>query len=279
MILYCKGFFYINFNQKITMPKSTPDLKRAEKLEAFDKLLTVMDELRENCPWDKKQTLESLRHLSIEEVYELSDAIIDQDLAEVKNELGDVMLHLLFYSRIASETNDFDIKDVLDGIREKMIRRHPHIYGDVKVNDEEEVKKNWEKIKLAEGNKTTLGGVPKSLPSLVKAIRIQEKARGVGFDWDEKSQVWNKVQEELQEFQEAASPEEREKEFGDLLFSLVNYARFENINPAHALELTNKKFIYRFNYLEQKAKEQGKELSDMSLEEMDVYWEEAKKAE
>jgi MazG family protein len=261
------------------MIKSTQDPKRAEKLEAFDKLLTLMDELRENCPWDKKQTFESLRHLSIEEVYELSDAIMDKDKTEIKNELGDVMLHLLFYSKIASETNAFDIKDVLDGIREKMTRRHPHIYGDVTVKDEEDVKKNWEKIKLTEGNKTTLGGVPKSLPSLVKAIRIQEKARGVGFDWDEKSQVWDKVQEELQEFKEAPTPEEREKEFGDLMFSLINYARFEGINPAHALELTNKKFIYRFNYLEQKAKENNQELSDMSLEEMDVLWEEAKKHE
>ena len=261
------------------MVKTTPDLKRAEKLEAFDKLLTVMDELRENCPWDKKQTFESLRHLSIEEIYELSDAIIDKDITEVKNELGDVMLHLLFYSRIASETNDFDIKDVLDSIREKMVRRHPHIYGDVEVNNEEDVKRNWEKIKLTEGNKTTLGGVPKSLPSLVKAIRIQEKARGVGFDWDEKSQVWAKVEEELQEFKEASTHQEREKEFGDVLFSLINYARFENINPAHALELTNKKFIYRFNYLEQKAKVEGKILSEMSLEEMDLYWEEAKSKE
>ncbi len=256
------------------------DIKRAEKLEAFDKLLTVMDELRLHCPWDQKQTFESLRHLSIEEIYELSDAIIDKDIPEIKNELGDVMLHLLFYSKIASETNEFDIKDVLDGVREKMIRRHPHIYGDTEVKDEEEVKRNWEKIKLKEGNnKTTLGGVPKSLPSLVKAIRIQEKVRGVGFDWEEKSQVWAKVQEELQEFKDAPTPEEREKEFGDLLFSLVNYARFEGINPAHALELTNKKFINRFNYLEKKTNEKGEELTNLSLEEMDVYWEEAKKLE
>lgn len=255
------------------------DPNRQEKLEAFDKLLTVMDELRLNCPWDKKQTLESLRHLSIEEVYELSDAIMDNDLSEIKNELGDVMLHLVFYSKIGSETGDFDIKDVLDGIREKMIRRHPHIYGDVKVDNEEDVKKNWEKIKQSEGEKPTLGGVPKSLPSLVKAIRIQEKARGVGFDWDDKSKVWEKVQEELQEFKEAPNQVEREKEFGDLLFSLINYARFENINPENALELTNKKFINRFNYLEQKTKNQGKVLSDMSLEEMDKYWEEAKKLE
>ena len=255
------------------------DNKRAEKLEAFDKLLTLMDELRLNCPWDKKQTFETLRHLSIEEVYELSDAIIDKDVSEIKNELGDVMLHLVFYSKIASESGDFDITDVMDGIREKMTRRHPHIYGDVKVENEEDVKRNWEQIKQQENDKGTLAGVPKSLPSLVKAIRIQEKARGVGFDWDEKSQVWDKVQEELQEFKDAPTPSEREKEFGDLLFSLTNYARFENINPAHALELTNKKFTNRFNYLEKKTKEKGDILSDLSLEEMDVYWEEAKNLE
>ena len=261
------------------MKNPSVDQKRTEKLEAFDKLLTLMDELRLNCPWDKKQTFESLRHLSIEEVYELSDAIMDKDLPEIKNELGDVMLHLLFYSKIASETNEFDIKDVLNSVREKMIRRHPHIYGDVEVQNEEDVKKNWEKIKQQESEKGTLAGVPKSLPSLVKAIRIQEKARGVGFDWDEKSQVWDKVQEELQEFKEAPTAEEREKEFGDLLFSLINYARFENINPAYALELTNKKFIKRFNYLEEKTKEKGETLSSLTLKEMDVYWEEAKEME
>jgi len=255
------------------------DKKRAEKLEAFDKLLTLLDELRLNCPWDKKQTFESLRHLSIEEVYELSDAIINKDLPEIKNELGDVMLHLLFYSKIAAERDEFDITDVLEGITEKMTRRHPHIYSDVKVENEEDVKRNWEQIKQQESNKGTLAGVPKSLPSLVKAIRIQEKARGVGFDWDEKSQVWDKVQEELQEFKDAPSAEEREKEFGDLLFSLINYARFENINPAHALELTNKKFIKRFNYLEAKTKLKGEILSDLTLKEMDVYWEEAKALE
>ena len=260
----------------ITPPQ---DQNRADKLEAFDKLLTLMDELRINCPWDKKQTFESLRHLSIEEVYELSDAIMDKDPTEIKNEIGDVMLHLIFYSKIASESGQFDIKDVMDGIRKKMIRRHPHIYSDIKVQDEQDVKRNWEKIKQQESSKGTLAGVPKTLPSLVKAIRIQEKARGVGFDWDEKSQVWDKVQEELQEFKDAPTPEEREKEFGDLLFSLINYARFEDINPAHALELTNKKFIKRFNYLEEKTKAKGEILSDLSLQEMDVYWEEAKSLE
>ncbi len=256
------------------------DPKRLEKLEAFDKLLTLMDELRLNCPWDKKQTLESLRYLSIEEIYELSDAILDADTDEIKNELGDIMLHLVFYSKIAEENKDFHIGDVLEGIREKMVRRHPHIYGDTEVQDEEEVKRNWEIIKQKEGKqKQILGGVPQSLPSLVKAIRIQEKARGAGFDWDKKSQVWDKVQEELEEFKTAPTPEEREKEFGDLLFSLVNYARFEGINPEEALEKTNRKFISRFNYLEGQAKSNGQELDKMTLEEMDHYWEEAKKLE
>ena len=256
------------------------DPNRLEKLEAFDKLLTLMDELRLNCPWDKKQTLESLRYLSIEEIYELSDAILGADTDEIKNELGDIMLHLVFYSKIAEENKDFHIGDVLEGIREKMIRRHPHIYGDTKVQDEEEVKRNWEIIKQKEGKqKQILGGVPQSLPSLVKAIRIQEKARGAGFDWDKKSQVWDKVQEELEEYKSAPNQEEREKEFGDLLFSLVNYARFEGINPEEALEKTNRKFISRFNYLESQAKSNGQELDKMTLEEMDHYWEEAKKLE
>ncbi len=256
------------------------DPNRLEKLEAFDKLLTLMDELRLNCPWDKKQTLGSLRYLSIEEIYELSDAILDADTDEIKNELGDIMLHLVFYSKIAEENKDFHIGDVLEGIREKMVRRHPHIYGDTEVQDEEEVKRNWEIIKQKEGKqKQILGGVPQSLPSLVKAIRIQEKARGAGFDWDKKSQVWDKVQEELEEFKTAPTPEEREKEFGDLLFSLVNYARFEGINPEEALEKTNRKFISRFNYLEGQAKSNGQELDKMTLEEMDQYWEEAKKLE
>lgn len=253
------------------------DENRSRKLASFDKLLTIMDELRLNCPWDKKQTWESLRHLSVEEVYELSDAIISQNSEEVKGELGDIMLHLLFYSKIADESYGFDIGDVLDGIAEKMVRRHPHIYGDVSVTDEEEVKQNWEKIKLKEGkNKTVLGGVPNSLPPMVKAIRIQSKARGVGFDWDNKDQVWAKVQEELEEFKTAPTKEDKEEEFGDVLFSLINYARFVDIDPEEALAKTNIKFIKRFNYLESKAKDLGKKLEDMTLKEMDVFWEEAK---
>jgi XTP/dITP diphosphohydrolase len=252
---------------------------------AFERLLTIMDDLRLNCPWDKKQTLESLRHLTIEEVYELSDSILSADMPEIKKELGDIMLHLVFYARIASETNDFNITDVLNSISDKLINRHPHIYGDVKVNDENDVKRNWEQIKLKEGNKSVLGGVPISLPALVKASRIQEKARGVGFDWEEKSQVWAKVEEELQEFKNEFNAEDEttidhdkaESEFGDLLFSLINYARFININPEDALEKTNRKFIKRFQYLENKAKENGKQLHNMSLAEMDVFWDEAKK--
>jgi XTP/dITP diphosphohydrolase len=252
---------------------------------AFERLLTIMDDLRLNCPWDKKQTLESLRHLTIEEVYELSDSILSQDMPEIKKELGDIMLHLVFYARIASETNEFNITDVLNGICDKLINRHPHIYGDVEVNDEADVKRNWEQIKLKEGNKSVLGGVPASLPALVKASRIQEKARGVGFDWEEKSQVWAKVEEEMQEFKNEFNAEDNstidhdkaESEFGDLLFSLINYARFININPEDALEKTNRKFIKRFQYLENKAKENGKQLHDMSLAEMDVFWDEAKK--
>ncbi len=252
---------------------------------AFERLLTIMDDLRLNCPWDKKQTLESLRHLTIEEVYELSDSILSNDMPEIKKELGDIMLHLVFYARIASETNDFNITDVLNSISDKLINRHPHIYGDVEVNDENDVKRNWEQIKLKEGNRSVLGGVPNSLPALVKASRIQEKARGVGFDWEEKGQVWAKVEEELQEFKnefnvddEGSIDQERaESEFGDLLFSLINYARFININPEDALEKTNRKFIKRFQYLEQKANEYGRKLQDMSLAEMDIFWNEAKK--
>ncbi|MBS1525561.1 MAG: nucleoside triphosphate pyrophosphohydrolase [Bacteroidetes bacterium] len=252
---------------------------------AFERLLAIMDDLRLNCPWDKKQTLESLRHLTIEEVYELSDSILDGDMPEIKKELGDIMLHLVFYARIASETNDFTITDVLNSICDKLINRHPHIYGDTEVNDESDVKRNWEQIKLKEGNRSVLAGVPSSLPALVKASRIQEKARGVGFDWEEKNQVWAKVEEEVREFRDEFNAEDestidREKaedEFGDLLFSLINYARFININPENALEKTNRKFIRRFQYLESKAKENGKQLHDMSLAEMDVFWEEAKK--
>ncbi|MCO4292210.1 nucleoside triphosphate pyrophosphohydrolase [Solitalea sp. MAHUQ-68] len=251
--------------------------------DAFQRLLTIMDDLRAGCPWDMKQTHESLRHLTIEEVYELADAILDKDMEEVKKELGDIMLHLVFYAKIASETNDFTITDVLNGICDKIISRHPHIYGDVTVQDEAEVKRNWEQLKLKEGNKSVLEGVPVSLPALVKASRIQEKARGVGFDWEEKHQVWEKVEEEMAEFRaefnedKPIDKEKAEAEFGDLLFSLINYARFLDINAEDALEKTNKKFIKRFQYLESKARENGQNLKDMSLAEMDVYWNEAKK--
>ena len=271
-------------NMSVNLPPIIPK-NRANELLAFNHLLDIMDDLREKCPWDRKQTLESLRHLTIEETYELSDAILENDLQEIKKELGDIMLHLVFYAKIGSETEDFDITDVLNGICEKLINRHPHIYGDVVVADEEEVKKNWEQLKLKEGNKSVLGGVPKSLPALVKAMRIQEKARGVGFDWEEKAQVWAKVEEEMQEFkehfnaetQETIDKEQAEAEFGDVLFSLVNYARFIDINPETALERTNKKFIKRFQYLESKALEMNKKLSEMTLAEMDVFWEEAKR--
>ncbi|MFY0651460.1 MAG: nucleoside triphosphate pyrophosphohydrolase [Cyclobacteriaceae bacterium] len=262
--------------------KSQPDPKRAEKLEAFDRLLTIMDELRENCPWDKKQTLETLRYLTIEETYELSDAILENDLEEVKKEIGDLMLHMVFYAKIASEKNSFDIADALNGICEKLIYRHPHIYGDIEVQDEQQVKENWEKLKLKEkGNKSVLGGVPGSLPALVKAMRIQEKARGIGFDWEKKEQVWDKVSEEMNEFHEeiekgAGNQEAAKSEFGDLLFSLVNYARFVEIDPEEALERTNKKFIKRFQYLESESRKNGKSLSEMTLSEMDEYWEKAK---
>ena len=262
------------------------DKTRKEKLEAFDRLLSIMDELREKCPWDKKQTMESLRHLTIEEVYELSDAILTNNQDEIKKEIGDLMLHNVFYAKIASETKSFDMADVLNSLCDKLIHRHPHIYGDVEVADEEEVKQNWEKIKLKEkGNSSVLGGVPNSLPALVKAMRIQDKARGVGFDWENKEQVWQKVEEELHEFVQevkASEGEENEKElmmaeFGDLLFSLVNYARFINIDPEEALERTNLKFIKRFQYLETESARDGKNIADMSLAEMDKYWEESKK--
>lgn len=264
---------------------STPDLTREAKLQAFDRLLTIMDELRENCPWDKKQTLESLRHLTIEETYELSDSILEGNLQEIKKELGDIMLHMVFYARIASELKAFDVADVLNAICDKLIERHPHIYGDVVANDEETVKANWEKIKLKTGNKSVLEGVPASLPALVKAIRIQDKARGVGFDWEKKEQVWQKVEEEMLEFKQefnaetsaSINTEKAMAEFGDLLFSLVNYARFINIDPEEALERTNKKFIKRFQYLESESAKEGKKMGEMTLAEMDVYWERAKK--
>jgi XTP/dITP diphosphohydrolase len=247
-----------------------------QKKEAFERLLTIMDELREKCPWDMKQTLESLRHLSIEEVYELGDAILDGDMEEVKKELGDVFLHLVFYSRIASETEAFDIADVLNSICEKLISRHPHIYGDTVVKDEAEVLSNWEKLKLKEGKKSVLEGVPRSLPAMVKAQRIQDKAKGVGFDWENSDQVWEKVLEELNEFKEAKTREDQEEEFGDLLFSLINYARFKGIHPEDALEKTNKKFIYRFQYLETESAKEGKQMGEMTLNEMDEYWNRAK---
>jgi len=247
-----------------------------QKKEAFERLLTIMDELREKCPWDMKQTLESLRHLSIEEVYELGDAILDGNMEEVKKELGDLFLHLVFYSRIASETEAFDVADVLNSICEKLISRHPHIYGDTVVKDEAEVLSNWEKLKLKEGKKSVLEGVPRSLPAMVKAQRIQDKAKGVGFDWDNADQVWEKVLEELNEFKEAKTKEDQEEEFGDLLFSLINYARFKGIHPEDALEKTNKKFIYRFQYLETESAKDGKQMGEMTLNEMDEYWNSAK---
>lgn len=249
------------------------------KLKAFERLLIIMDELREQCPWDKKQTIQTLRHLTIEETYELADAILDENMQDIKEEIGDIMLHMVFYSRIASETNDFDIADALNSVCDKLIERHPHIYGDVVAESEEEVKKNWEKLKLKSGKKSVLEGVPKSLPALVKASRIQEKARGIGFDWDNKDQVWEKVQEEIQELKKEIDTNSTkiEDEFGDVLFSLINYARFIGVNPESALERTNKKFIKRFQYLENESKKDGKTLSEMSLEEMDHYWEKAKK--
>jgi XTP/dITP diphosphohydrolase len=253
---------------------------RQQKLEAFGRLLDIMDDLREKCPWDKKQTFESLRHLTIEETYELGDAILDNNLDEIKKELGDLLLHIVFYAKIGSESETFDIANVANDICDKLIHRHPHIYGDVVVADEEEVKRNWEKLKLKEGKKSVLEGVPKSLPALVKASRIQDKVKGVGFDWEEPHQVWDKVQEELQELQHEVDNGDKDKiesEFGDVLFSMINYARFLNVNPEDALERTNKKFIKRFQYLEGKSAELGKSLSDMTLAEMDIFWNEAKR--
>jgi len=258
-----------------------------EQLAAFGRLLSIMNDLRAGCPWDKKQTLESLRYLTIEETYELSDAILEKDMNGIKKELGDLMLHLVFYAKIGSETGDFDIKDVLDSISEKLIERHPHIYGKVKVTNAEDVKNNWEKIKMREKDrKSVLDGVPKSLPAMVKAFRMQEKARGVGFDWENASQVWEKVNEEvneeIQELQDEVKNDDNErmeKEFGDLLFSLINYARFIGVNPEDALERTNKKFIQRFKYIEEQTNRQGKQLKELTLKEMDAFWDEAKKDE
>ena len=253
-----------------------------ERLVAFERLLNIMDDLRAKCPWDQKQTMESLRHLTIEETYELSDAILKNDKNEIKKEIGDILLHLVFYAKIGSETNDFNITDVINALCEKMIFRHPHIYGNVQVDNAEQVTQNWEQLKQKEGNQGTLSGVPNSMPSLLKALRIQDKARAVGFDWDQPEQVWDKVQEELGEFKQEVEKGDRDKlesEFGDVLFSLINYARYLKINPEDALERTNKKFISRFNYMEEKIKGQGKSLADASLEEMDVFWNEAKKFE
>lgn len=246
-----------------------------KRLKAFERLLNIMDDLREQCPWDKKQTNASLRHLTIEETYELSDALLNEDNEEIKKELGDLFLHLVFYSKIGSEKGAFDVTDVLNAVCDKLIARHPHIYGDVKVKDSEEVKKNWEQLKLKEGNKSVLGGVPNSLPSLVKAMRMQDKAAQVGFDWPNKEDVWGKVEEEVKEFK-AAADNEKEEEFGDVLFSLVNYARWHNINPDDALEMTNKKFKKRFEAIEAFAKEKNLQLMEMTLAEMDEVWEEAK---
>jgi|TARA_B110000003_G_scaffold65589_1_gene66370 XTP/dITP diphosphohydrolase len=253
---------------------------RNKQLKAFDRLLTIMDELREQCPWDQKQTMETLRTLTIEETYELGDAILNADLNEVKGELGDLFLHIVFYSKIASETNDFDIADVINTICEKLIHRHPHVYSNLIIKDETEVKQNWESLKLKEGNKSVLQGVPQSLPALVKASRIQEKVAGVGFDWKHTDQVWNKIEEEIKEFKQEIlnmNQESIEDEFGDVLFSLINYARFINVNPENALERTNKKFIKRFQHLEKKANENKIQLSEMTLAEMEIYWDEAKK--
>jgi XTP/dITP diphosphohydrolase len=254
--------------------------QREKQLKAFNDLLDIMDDLREQCPWDKKQTMESLRHLTIEETYELGDAILDDDKAEIKKELGDLLLHIVFYAKIGSETNDFSILEVIEGINQKLIHRHPHVYGDLKVQSEDEVARNWEKLKLKEGKKSVLEGVPKSLPAMVKANRIQDKASSSGFDWEKSEQVFEKVQEEIEELHREVKKNQSEKieaEFGDVLFSLINYARFIQVDPESALERTNKKFIQRFQYLEEAVAKQGKNLNDMTLAEMDVHWNESKK--
>ena len=249
------------------------------KLKAFSRLLNIMDDLRELCPWDKKQTFESLRHLTIEETYELGDAILKNDLLEIKKELGDLLLHIIFYAKLGSEENAFDIADVANEICEKLIHRHPHIYGSISVEDEYEVKKNWEKIKLKEGKKSVLEGVPNTLPALVKSQRVQEKAAGVGFDWDNKKQVWDKFKEELKELDQALDSKKEdaiEDEFGDVLFSLINYARFIKVNPESALERTNKKFIKRFQHIESMAKKSNRSIENLTLVEMESYWKQAK---
>jgi XTP/dITP diphosphohydrolase len=268
-----------NLPQFVALGKGSMQIDYFCAMSSINRLLTIMDELREQCPWDREQTWDSIRHLSIEEVYELSDAIMEKDADEVKKELGDVLLHIVFYAKIASETQLFNFDDVVDSICEKLIRRHPHIYSDVQAEDSETVKKNWEQIKLAEGKgeKTLLQGLPKSMPSIVKAYRMQEKVAQVGFDWDDMKDVRAKVMEELAEFENAGTQEEKMDEFGDLLFALVNYARHQGINPDDALEMTNRKFKRRFEYIEQTAKNNDWVLSEMGLEKMDKYWEEAKK--
>lgn len=248
-----------------------------QKLDAFQRLLTIMDELREQCPWDRKQTFQSLRNLTIEETYELADAILEENHDEIKEEIGDILLHMVFYAKIADEKGAFDISDALHTVCDKLVKRHPHIYGNIKVNGEEEVKKNWERLKLAEGKKSVLQGVPKSLPAMVKAYRMQEKTKQVGFEWENKEQVWEKVVEEINELQEVLdknlSQKRREEEFGDVLFSLINYARFQNIDPETALERVNQKFKQRFEYIEANS---SKDLKDMTLQEMDALWNKAK---
>lgn len=260
-------YFYLNMNS------------REEKLEAFGRLLDIMDDLREKCPWDRKQDFQSLRHLTLEEVYELTDAILQEDLPEIKKELGDVLLHLVFYAKLGSEKKSFDIADVINSLNEKLIYRHPHIYGDVSVKDEEEVKENWEKLKLKEGNKSILSGVPKGLPSLVKAFRIQDKVKGIGFEFADAEDAWKKVEEELEEFHAETEIQEKEKELGDVFFSLINYARISGLNPDSALERTNIKFISRFQKMENLALAKDLKIEDLSIEEMDELWEEAKKSE
>jgi XTP/dITP diphosphohydrolase len=271
-------FTILIFNLSLTNSSKIHYKIMTKKLEAFSRLLTIMDELREQCPWDRKQTFQSLRNLTIEETYELADALLEEDLDEIKEEIGDVLLHMVFYAKIADEKGAFDIADSLNAVCEKLIRRHPHIYGDVKVKDEEEVKRNWEQLKLKEGKKSVLSGVPKSLPAMVKAYRMQDKTKQVGFEWENAEQVWDKVEEEMQEYKEAVTQQEpyerREEEFGDVLFSMINYARFTGIDPETALEKVNKKFKKRFEYIEEKA---DRPLTDMTLEEMDALWEEAKK--
>ena len=277
IVLFLLKFFDVN-NDK------TFGATREEKIAAFGRLLDIMDDLRTGCPWDKKQTLESLRYLTLEEVYELSDAILDKNLDDIREELGDLMMHMVFYAKIGSEKQAFDVKDVLDGISEKLVYRHPHIYGDVDVSGADEVADNWEKLKLKEGKKSVLAGVPKSLPPLLKAYRMQEKVKGVGFQWENRGQVWDKVMEELQELRDevesnAPNDDRIEDEFGDLLFALTNYARYIGINPDDALERTNRKFYRRFQFIETESEKDGKSVQEMSLDEMDVYWNKAKKLE